>query len=238
MNQKRYILAGLVLAALVVAVAVLPLRDWAVALVQCVRGYGAWGALLYALVYVVGTLLLVPGTALALGSGFLYGPFGGTLIVSPASVLGATLAFLLARSFARDWVARRIRRYPRFQAIDQAVGKRGFKFVLLLRLQPVFIPFAMLNYALGLTRVRLRDYVLGSWIGMLPATILYVYLGSVAQDAATSLRGRVPAAGPWGRALFWGGLVATAILVLWISRVARRALESELRTQTEPGKVA
>ncbi len=238
MNQKRYILAGLVLAALVVAVAVLPLRDWAVALVQCVRGYGAWGALLYALVYVVGTLLLVPGTALALGSGFLYGPFGGTLIVSPASVLGATLAFLLARSFARDWVARRIRRYPRFQAIDQAVGERGFKFVLLLRLQPVFIPFAMLNYALGLTRVRLRDYVLGSWIGMLPATILYVYLGSVAQDAATLLRGRVPAAGPWGRALLWGGLLATAILVLWISRVARRALESELRTQTEPGKVA
>src|SRR5262249_23761276 len=126
----------------------------------------------------------------------------------------------------RDWVARRLKKYPQAAAIDRAIAKNGFKVVVLLRLQPV-IPFNMLNYALGLTDISLREYALASWIGMLPATILYVYLGSVMGDITDLLRGR-PEAGIAGRVLLWGGLVAVVVLVWWLGRLARRALHQEM----------
>lgn len=195
--------------------------------IRWVKGAGATGGALYALVYVAGTALFFPGLPLTLGAGFIYGALIGTLVVSPASVAGASAAFLIARYLARDWVARRLKKYPQAAAIDRAIARNGFKVVVLLRLQPV-IPFNMLNYALGLTDIRLRDYVLASWIGMLPATILYVYLGSVMGDVTDLLRGR-PESGMAGRVLLWGGLVAIVVLVWWLGRVARRALHDEIQ---------
>lgn len=223
------ILVGAGLAAIVGTIIYsLPLAECALAFLESVRRLGTLGALIYGLVYVAGTVLLVPVTALTAGSGYLYGTFLGTLIVSPASVLGATISFLLARFFAREWVSKRIRQHPRFAAIDRTVGKHGFKVVLLARLTPVFLPFAVLNYALGLTRVRLRDYVLASWLGMLPATLRNVYVGSMIHDLAQLLRGELPSAGNWERLVFWGGLAATLILAVFISRIARQALQEEL----------
>jgi uncharacterized membrane protein YdjX (TVP38/TMEM64 family) len=172
--------------------------------------------------------LFVPETLLTAGSGFLYGPVYGTLLVAPASVLAASVSFLLTRSVARDWVARHVARSPRFAAIDHGVGKHGFKIVLLIRLQPVFLPFAVLNYGLGLTRVRLRDYILASGIGMLPINILYVYLGSAIHDLTRLVRGNLQRGGPWEQVVFWGGLVATALLVLAMGHIARQALRREL----------
>jgi uncharacterized membrane protein YdjX (TVP38/TMEM64 family) len=198
--------------------------------IQWVKGAGAAGGVLYAVVYVAGTALFFPGLPLTLGAGFIYGAVIGTLVVSPASVAGASAAFLIARYLARDWVARRLKRYPQAAAIDRAIAKNGFKVVVLLRLQPV-IPFNMLNYALGLTNIRLREYALASWMGMLPATILYVYLGSVMGDVTDLLRGR-PESGIAGRMLLWGGLIAVVVLVWWLGRVARRALHDEMQ---EPG---
>lgn len=195
--------------------------------IRWVKGAGATGGALYALVYVAGTALFFPGLPLTLGAGFIYGALIGTLVVSPASVAGASAAFLIARYLARDWVARRLKKYPQAAAIDRAIARNGFKVVVLLRLQPV-IPFNMLNYVLGLTDIRLRDYVLASWIGMLPATILYVYLGSVMGDVTDLLRGR-PESGMAGRVLLWGGLVAIVVLVWWLGRVARRALHDEIQ---------
>jgi uncharacterized membrane protein YdjX (TVP38/TMEM64 family) len=209
---------------------VLPLLHWIVDFIQWVKGAGPAGGALYALVYVAGTALFFPGLPLTLGAGFIYGAVIGTLVVSPASVAGASAAFLIARYLARGWVSRRLRKYPQAAAIDRAIARNGFKVVVLLRLQPV-IPFNMLNYALGLTDIRLRDYVFASWIGMLPATVLYVYLGSVMGDVTDLLRGR-PESGMAGRMLLWGGLVAIVVLVWWLGRVARRALHEEIK---EPG---
>jgi uncharacterized membrane protein YdjX (TVP38/TMEM64 family) len=206
----------------------LPFLQWMVDFIQWAKGMGPTGGVVYALFYIAGTALFFPGLPLTLGAGFLYGAVIGTLVVSPASVAGASLAFLIARYFARDWVTHRLKKYPQAAAIDRAIEKNGFKAVVLLRLQPV-LPFNILNYALGLTSIRLRDYILASWIGMFPATVLYVYLGSVMNDISDLLRGR-PNSGVAGRFLLWGGLAAIAVLVWWLGRVAKKALRDEMST--------
>ena len=204
----------------------LPFLRWMVDFIQWAKGMGPTGGVVYALFYIAGTALFFPGLPLTLGAGFLYGAVIGTLVVSPASVAGASLAFLIARYFARDWVTRRLKKYPQAAAIDRAIEKNGFKAVVLLRLQPV-LPFNILNYALGLTSIRLRDYMLASWIGMFPATVLYVYLGSVMNDISDLLRGR-PNSGMAGRFLLWGGLAAIVVLVWWLGRIAKKALRDEM----------
>lgn len=211
----------------------LPFLQWMVDFIHWAKGMGAAGGVVYALFYIAGTALFFPGLPLTLGAGFLYGAVIGTLVVSPASVAGASLAFLIARYFARDWVTRRLKKYPQAAAIDRAIEKNGFKAVVLLRLQPV-LPFNILNYALGLTSIRLRDYMLASWIGMFPATVLYVYLGSVMNDISDLLRGR-PNSGVAGRFLLWGGLAAIVILVWWLGRIAKKALRDEMGPDATSG---
>ncbi|MHC5212028.1 MAG: TVP38/TMEM64 family protein [Planctomycetota bacterium] len=223
----RWILGLACVAGVVAAATLLPLDEWLLGLVEWIRGAGGAGVAVFALTYALATVLFLPGSLLTLGAGFAYGPLAGTLLVSPVSVVGATAAFLLGRSVARGWIARRVSGNPRFAAIDEAIGTSGFKIVLLLRLSPVF-PFNLLNYSLGLTRVRLRDYLLASFIGMLPGTFLYVYLGSLVTSAAEILGGRTPDAGPWGRVLFFGGLVATLAVTVLITRTARQALDRSL----------
>jgi len=220
-------LATVLLATVVLAFILLPMREWMVAMVGWVRSLGSLGVAIYALIYVGATLLVLPGSVLTLAAGFLYGPLWGTLLVSPVSVLSSTLAFLLGRSVAREWIQRRIAQNSRFAAIDNAVAENGFKVVFLLRLSPIF-PFALLNYALGLTRVRLRDYVLASFLGMLPGTFLYVYLGSSVASLASLASGKATHQGPWEHVLFWGGLVATLLVVALITRTARKALDETL----------
>ena len=211
----------------------LPFLEWMVDFIHWAKGMGAAGGAIYAVFYIVGTALFFPGLPLTLGAGFLYGAIIGTLVVSPASVAGATLAFLIARYVARDWVKRRLKKYRKVAAIDRAIEKNGFKAVVLLRLQPV-LPFNILNYALGLTSIRLRDYMLASWIGMFPATVLYVYLGSVMNDISDLLRGR-PNSGIAGRLLLWGGLAAIVVLVWWLGRVAKKALREEIGPDATSG---
>lgn|ERR1700704_1668967 len=217
---------------MIVAAIALPVLGWLVDFIRWAKGLGPLGGVLYAVFYIVGTALFFPGLPLTLGAGFIYGAVIGTLVVSPASVAGATLAFLIARYLARDWVARRLRKYPQAAALDRAIEKNGFKAVVLLRLQPV-LPFNILNYALGLTSIRLRDYMLASWIGMFPATVLYVYLGSVMNDISDLLRGR-PNSGIAGRVLLWGGLAAIVVLVWWLGRIAKKALRDEMGPNSVP----
>ena len=223
-------LAAVLIGALVLAFAFLPIDRWVLELVAYIQGAGASGAFAYAVIYIIATLLFLPGSLLTLGAGFAYGPLWGTLLVSPASVIAATLAFVLGRSFAREWVVHRVRRRPRFDAIDRAVGENGFRIVFLLRLSPVF-PFNLLNYALGLTRVSLRAYVLASALGMLPGTFLYVYLGSLITTASELASGVRPEAGALEQSLYWVGLGATLIVILTITRLARRALRKALEQQ-------
>ena len=204
----------------------LPMRHAIGQLVGWIHSAGAAGVAAYAAAYIVFTVLLIPGSLLTGGAGLAYGPWLGLLLVSPLSVAAATLSFVLGRTVARGWIARRVAADPRFRAVDAAIGQRGFKIVLLLRLSPLF-PFNVLNYALGLTDVRLRDFILASFIGMLPGTFLYVYLGSLVSNVA-SLSAGGDAGGAAQRFAYWAGLAATVAVTIYVTRVARGALQTEL----------
>jgi uncharacterized membrane protein YdjX (TVP38/TMEM64 family) len=187
-----------------------------------VEGLGPWGPVAFVLGYVLATVAFVPGSVLTLAAGAIFGLVEGTLLVLLAATLGAIAAFLVARYFARDAVARRVEGDARFAAIDRAVERQGRRIVFLLRLSPVF-PFNLLNYALGLTRVRLWDYAVAS-LGMLPGTLLYVYSGKVAGEVAALAGGGGVQRGT-GYYLSWGvGLAATALVTVLVTRIARRAL--------------
>ncbi len=211
----------------------IPFDEWLLQLVAWADGAGWVGGAGYIATYVGTTLALLPGFVLTLGAGFLYGPVVGTLIVSPASVLGATLAFVLGRRFFRDRIQRKIASQPRFAAIDRAVEKNAFKMILLLRLSPL-VPFSLLNYALGLSNVRLSTYTLASFIGMLPGTFMYVYLGSLITNLSELATGTTPDGGASQGFLYWGGLVATVVGTVWITRVARKALAECVEESAEP----
>jgi len=187
-----------------------------------VQQLGVWGPVVFVAGYALAVVAFVPASLMTLAAGAIFGVTRGTLYVFVAAVLGSCAAFLVARYLARAAVERRIADNPRFAAIDRAIGKEGRKIVLLLRLSPVF-PFNLLNYALGLTRVRFSDYTVAA-IGMLPGTLLYVYLGRVVGDLAALAGGVRPERGP-GQSLLLGiGLVATVVATVYVTRVARRAL--------------
>ena len=192
-----------------------------------IRDLGAIGPLVFAGIYVIAAVALVPGSILTLGAGVVFGIVKGTLVVIVSATLGATAAFLVGRYLARDWVASRIKGNEKFQAIDRGVAEEGWKIVGLTRLSPVF-PFNLLNYAFGITRVSLKDYVLASFFGMLPATLMYVYIGSLAGDLATlgaADRSRTP-----GELLLYAvGLVATILVTVYITRIARKALNQRIQ---------
>jgi len=189
---------------------------------EWVETLGLWGPLVFVLGYAVGVVALVPGSFLTLAGGAVFGIGQGTLFVFAAAMLGSAGAFLVARYLARRAVERRIASNPRFQAIDRAVGEQGLKIVFLLRLSPIF-PFSLLNYGLGLTQVRFRDY-LSAGVGMLPGTLLYVYYGKLAGDVAALASGAAPERGAGYYAVLALGLVATVVVTALVTRVARRAL--------------
>jgi uncharacterized membrane protein YdjX (TVP38/TMEM64 family) len=197
-----------------------PLRE----LLQWISGLGSTAPLVFIPLYVVACVLFIPGSILTLSAGFLFGVVRGSMYVSVAATLGATLAFLIGRYFARQWVAARLANYPKFKAVDEAVAREGWKIVALTRLSPVF-PFNLLNYAFGLTNVGVRDYVVASWAGTLPGTILYVYLGSLAGDLTRVATGRAEGS-PAEWALYTIGLLATITVTVYVTRVSNRALKA------------
>jgi uncharacterized membrane protein YdjX (TVP38/TMEM64 family) len=218
---RAVIVAAITIAAITAAIrfdlAVL-LRD----LLGWIDAQGSVGILVFIGTYVAATVLFVPGSILTLGAGFVFGVVGGTLSVSVASTLGALAAFLVGRYVARGWVAAKTADNPRFAAIDEAVGREGWKIVFLTRLSPVF-PFNLLNYAYGLTSVSTPAYFLASWIGMLPGTIMYVYFGSLAANLAT-LGDAAESRGAAQWILYGLGFVATVAVTVFVTRLARRAL--------------
>src|SRR5260370_31512004 len=117
---------------------------------EAIARLGAWGAVLFALLYMAARVLFLPGSILTLGAGVVFGLARGAVIVSISATLGATAAFLVGRYVARDWVAGKIEGNPKFKAIDEAVAREGWKIVGLTRLSPV-LPFTLLNYTFGLT---------------------------------------------------------------------------------------
>jgi uncharacterized membrane protein YdjX (TVP38/TMEM64 family) len=189
---------------------------------QAIENLGAVGAIAFILLYIAATVALIPGTILTLGAGVVYGTIFGSIYVFLGATLGATAAFLVGRYLAREWVARKIASNNKFQAIDEAVGKEGFKIVLLTRLSPIF-PFSLLNYAFSITKVSLKDYFFGS-IGMLPGTVMYVYLGSLAGSLATINSSDRPTNSTVVWIIRIIGFAATVAVTLYVTRLARKAL--------------
>lgn len=221
-SRWRWPLLAVLLLAVAMALVFLPLRQYAEALLPAIQGLGFWGYLVVIGAYVLAALFFVPGSLLTLAAGFLFGLVAGSVVVSIGATLGAAAAFLAGRYLARERIEKKITTNHKFHAIDRAVGREGFKIVLLTRLTPVF-PYNVLNYAFGLTGVSFRRYILASWIGMIPGTVLYVYLGSTAKDLAQVFSGHVEGGTAQG-AIKILGLVATVLVTILITRIARRSL--------------
>ena len=194
---------------------------------QWVNDLGAIAPIAFILIYIVATVAFLPGSILTLGAGVVFGIVQGSIYVFVGATIGATLAFLVGRYLARGWVSKKIAGNQKFKAIDRAVGKEGLKIVLLTRLSPIF-PFNLLNYGLGVTGVSLKDYVLGS-VGMIPGTIMYVYIGSLAGNIATIGGETQPDANPiaqWAIRII--GFVATVAVTLYVTKIARQALNDSI----------
>jgi pyruvate/2-oxoglutarate dehydrogenase complex dihydrolipoamide dehydrogenase (E3) component/uncharacterized membrane protein YdjX (TVP38/TMEM64 family) len=197
-------------------------QDLLKAALDWIANLGPWGPVIFVGLYVVATVLFVPASVLTLGAGAVFGVVLGSVCVSISATLGATAAFLVGRYLARDAIARKIEKNQKFAAIDRAVADEGWKIVFLTRLSPVF-PFTLLNYAFGLTRVKLSHYVLASWIGMMPGTVMYVYLGSLVNVGAGH---RQRTTGEW--LLYGVGLLATLTVTIFVTRLARGALAKKI----------
>jgi uncharacterized membrane protein YdjX (TVP38/TMEM64 family) len=232
----RFLAVGAIVAAAAALLVLLPVKEQFQQFLDGVKGLGPWGPAVLALAYIPACILFFPGSIMTLGAGFAFGVLSGTIAVSLGSVLGVSAAFFAGRFLARGLVEKRIASRPKFRALDRAVRDEGFKIVLLTRLSPVF-PFNVLNYAFGLTQVRFRDYFFASWIGMLPGTLLYVYLGATAKSVADIAAGNVEG-GPWRTALLVVGLAATLVVTIVITRVARRALASAIARDQAPDAAA
>ncbi|ELS02590.1 hypothetical protein Xen7305DRAFT_00023060 [Xenococcus sp. PCC 7305] len=192
-----------------------------------IQSLGSLGGILFVFLYTVTTIALIPGSILTLGAGVIFGVVWGSFYVFLGAIFGETLAFLIGRYLARDWVYRKIKGNQKFFAINKALKRKGFKIILLTRLSPIF-PFSLLNYAFGVTGVSLRDYFLGS-IGMIPMTITYVYFGSLVGDlTALGADSAIANQGlQWIVRIF--GLLSAIATTFYITRIARQALNESLR---------
>jgi uncharacterized membrane protein YdjX (TVP38/TMEM64 family) len=193
----------------------LPIGVWLTAFHDWVRGLGAIGYVVYVLVYALCCVLLVPAAILTLGAGALFGLAGGTVVVVIGATLGATLAFLLARTVLRRRVEVMTAGNAKFRALDRAIAREGGKIVLLCRLAIVF-PFTFINYAFGLTGVRLGPYVLATFVGIIPGTFAFVWIGSLAHEAATASRVRL--------IVYAVGAVLALAASIFVGRLASRAI--------------
>jgi len=209
-----------VVAIVIVLFKTLPVADWLRTATDWIDSLGIWGPIAFISIYMLAALLFVPGSVLTAASGTMFGPVFGSIYVSLASTLSAAVAFLIGRHIARKKIEKRIKGNERFAAIDSAVAKEGWKIVGLTRLSPIF-PFALLNYGYGITKVKFGQYLVASWIGMMPGTILYVYLGSLGKAAS---EGKTPL--QW--TMYGVGLLATVLVSIYVAKIAKRALSEKI----------
>lgn len=226
-SMFRLLLVLLLLGAFATACLSLPmektLKDF---LVWIDKNLGHWGPLVLAVAYIPLTVLAVPASILTLGGGYLFGLTVGFIADSIGSTAGATAAFLVGRTIGRSYVVAKLKDYPQFQAVAIAVQRSGFKIVLLLRLVPL-LPFNMLNYLLSVTPVSIGEYILASWIGMMPITFAFVYVGTTIKDLSDVTHG-------WNeisttRWILLGiGSIASVVLMVLVTKVARKSLNKAL----------
>lgn len=216
-----------IVAALVLAARYFGIQDGIRRVLQYIHDLGPWAPLAYIAFYAIACIFAIPGSVLTLSGGFLFGLGIGIVLVSVGATLGATLAFIVGRYLLRDWIVEKIGHNLKFQALDEAVGREGWRIVLLVRLCPIF-PFPVINYGFGITRIPLRQYILASWIGMLPAMVALVYIGSLASSLASlGSGGRTRTPLEW--TLYGIGFIMVIVVTIYITRVARRALAEKTK---------
>ncbi len=205
--------------ALTVAWFLLPVDEWLKSFNQWIESLGVWGYVIFAAVYIVATVLLAPGAPLTIAAGLAFSGWAFPLVVLAATI-GAALAFLVARYLVRARVERMTESKPRMKAVDQAVTEDGWKVVILLRLSPM-VPFNLQNYFFGVTDIRFWHYVAATFIGIMPGTAIYVYLGAIGAAAGS---------GSQGGALKWTffgiGLIATIVVTVLVTRKAKARLDA------------
>ena len=207
------------------------LQAWLLKNLQRIELLGPLREVAYVIGYIVCSLLFISGLLLTLAGGFLFGPFWGVVIVSFASNIAAASAFLIARYLLRGKIEKKFAKNPKFAAIDNAVAHEGWKIVLLTRLVP-FLPFVALNYIYGLTKVRFWPYVFANFIGMLPGTIAYVWIGSFAKSLTELAAGG--GGSHWSKTAFLVvGIVAAFAVSIYITKIARRALAEHVPEDEE-----
>lgn len=219
---KSHVAVWIGAALLLVAVAAgwffLPTKDWIQQFSEWIKGFGVFGVIIFGVAYAVAVVALAPASPLTIAAGLAFGPWAFPLVLVAATA-GATLAFLVARYVVRDKVKGLVEERPKFKAVDEAVSEDGWKIVGLLRLSPL-VPFNLQNYFFGVTEVGLLPYVVATFVGIIPGTILYVYLGAL---------GKAAGAGSGGGAMQWvffgAGLVATAVVAFIITRKAKEKLK-------------
>jgi uncharacterized membrane protein YdjX (TVP38/TMEM64 family) len=211
----------LVVVTLSILSAILPVKDWIRAFIGWVQQLGPLGVIVFILAYALATVLFLPGWIFTVSAGLIYGVFVGTLVALTGAIIGATLAFLIARYLLRRNIEEWTRKNPRFRAIDEAIGKNGWKIVGLLRLSPL-IPFNLSNYFYGITSISFGAYVAVSAVGMIPGTLLYAYLGAIGQ---AGISGGTAQHSKWQYVLLAVGLVATIAVTVLVSRIAKNALK-------------
>ncbi|KAG4129053.1 hypothetical protein ERO13_D09G053600v2 [Gossypium hirsutum] len=226
-SSVRITLLLLLIAAIVFACFTLPvekiLKDF---LLWVDKDLGPWGPLLLAVAYIPLTVLAVPASVLTLGGGYLFGLPVGFVADSIGATLGAGAAFLLGRTIGRSFVVSKLKDYPQFRSVALAIRRSGFKIVLLLRLVPL-LPFNMLNYLLSVTPVPILEYMLASWLGMMPITLALVYVGTTLKDLSDVTHG-------WSEfsttrwAFLILGLSVSVVLMICVTRVAKSALDKAL----------
>jgi uncharacterized membrane protein YdjX (TVP38/TMEM64 family) len=217
----KWILLVLIVIALSIASVVLPVKDWIRSFIDWVQQLGPIGVIVFIAAYALATVLFLPGWIFTVGAGLVYGVIGGTLVALTGAVIGATLAFIIARYLLRKHIETYTKRNPRFKAIDDAIGRNGWKIIGLLRLSPL-IPFNLSNYFYGITSVSLKAYVAVSAIGMIPGTLLYAYLGAIGKAGISGEKTQHSVA---QYVLLGVGLVATIAVTVLVSRIAQNALK-------------
>ncbi|KAF9618367.1 hypothetical protein IFM89_001002 [Coptis chinensis] len=200
------------------------------------KNLGRWGPLVLAVAYIPLTVLAVPASILTLGGGYLYGLLMGFIADSIGATIGSTAAFLLGRTIARSYVISKLKDYPKFQAVSIAIQRSGFKIAFLLRLVPL-LPFNMLNYMLSVTPIGITEYILASWLGMMPITLVLVYVGTTLKDLSDVTHG-------WGEisptrwVIFISSIVTSVVLMVCVTKVAKASLEKALAESPDIGVLA
>eukprot|EP00808_Paulinella_micropora_P014271 g79017.t1 len=172
------------------------------------------------------SIFLLPCLPFTLAAGFLFGTVQGTLLISLSSTTAAVLSFLLSRYMARGWIERAFSKKAAFRAMDHAINESGFRLVFLVRSSPL-APYGVSNYLFGLTSVSFMDYVVATFLGMLPVNMVEVYFGTAIKNVSDILRGEV-ASSRTNIAFFWLGLLVSFGVTLYVTLWMRAVLDKEL----------